>query len=426
MDPEARDPDVHNEGAERKLWFEFISKLNDRNLKKDQESGVTNWVLLGVVVAILYKGMPKVPAIVSSQEYLTATYITSLLLLDLLINFGLGYLHLVRLAEKQQELRSIPDQFMPAVRIMVLLLMAALALFGGLQIAAAFLYSGMPLSVELVLIIFGALLLLQSAIALVLETRVVVKAWNRKASLPPLNWWNLTPKPEVRIISGFAMFSVGGLVLYALIYYLKGLTGWVTALGAASQVIGLAAAISTLFFRGFRAITHGAYIRLEMEILVENLSPAEIRARFVEQLLGARITERLKQIGEDVTRAESAFEEACRNLQQELIPIETIDSKYALERRGQTAKILYRLEVAQKECRAVIDGSLFQLGECAKIPMPKAEREVLKATLAEMRRAIDQQEGGLQGEAFNELISRMKILLGIDQGNAIGATSGEG
>jgi hypothetical protein len=46
---------------ERKLWLEYLARVNDRNLKSRQASGFTPWALLGVAAAVLYAAVPKIP-----------------------------------------------------------------------------------------------------------------------------------------------------------------------------------------------------------------------------------------------------------------------------------------------------------------------------------------------------------------------------
>ena len=59
--------------AERRLWFDFISRLNERNLEASTKSGATTWVLFGVVVAIIYRCVPRIPSFLSNPAYFSAT-----------------------------------------------------------------------------------------------------------------------------------------------------------------------------------------------------------------------------------------------------------------------------------------------------------------------------------------------------------------
>lgn len=79
--------DTNSEG-DRKLWFDFLSKLNDRSLQQKRESGATTWVLLAAAAAIVYKCVPLIPQFLSVPATLKAASLIFILEVDILMFFG--------------------------------------------------------------------------------------------------------------------------------------------------------------------------------------------------------------------------------------------------------------------------------------------------------------------------------------------------
>src|SRR5579872_2462942 len=46
---------------ERRLWFDYLSELNDRALHR-RALQPTSWVLIGLLAAIMYRAVPQVPS----------------------------------------------------------------------------------------------------------------------------------------------------------------------------------------------------------------------------------------------------------------------------------------------------------------------------------------------------------------------------
>ena len=81
--------------AERKLWLDYLAKLNDRQLQSARASGITTWVLLGVAAAILYKSVPQLPEFLSAPGTLGSSLIILMFEVDALLFLSLIPLYLV-------------------------------------------------------------------------------------------------------------------------------------------------------------------------------------------------------------------------------------------------------------------------------------------------------------------------------------------
>jgi hypothetical protein len=52
---------MERDDAERKIWLDYLGKLNDRELHR-KTLGPTDWGLIGVAAVILYRCIPQAPA----------------------------------------------------------------------------------------------------------------------------------------------------------------------------------------------------------------------------------------------------------------------------------------------------------------------------------------------------------------------------
>jgi len=57
----------NNDFAERRLWFDYLSKLNDRALNR-RALQPTSWVLVGLLAAIVYRVVPQVPGYLNTPN----------------------------------------------------------------------------------------------------------------------------------------------------------------------------------------------------------------------------------------------------------------------------------------------------------------------------------------------------------------------
>ena len=81
--------------ADRKLWLDYLAKLNDRELHSSQASGFTPWALLAVVAATVYTAVPKIPSFVATPGMATTSLVTLALEADVLFFEGLSIVALV-------------------------------------------------------------------------------------------------------------------------------------------------------------------------------------------------------------------------------------------------------------------------------------------------------------------------------------------
>jgi hypothetical protein len=79
-DIQKRECEPRQLGPQERLWFEYLSKLNDRELQTQRASGSTSWLLLAVVAAIVYRGLSGLQGFLSIPHAVTTTAVVGVLL----------------------------------------------------------------------------------------------------------------------------------------------------------------------------------------------------------------------------------------------------------------------------------------------------------------------------------------------------------
>jgi hypothetical protein len=108
-DVQKAEPDPVRLGGPEKLWFDYLSKLNDRELQTARASGATSWLLLAVVAAITYRGLSGLKGFLSAPHAVTTTAVVGALLWDSLFHLWLALFGLLYYCRGRFEARLVPN-----------------------------------------------------------------------------------------------------------------------------------------------------------------------------------------------------------------------------------------------------------------------------------------------------------------------------
>jgi hypothetical protein len=142
--------------------------------------------------------------------------------------------------------------------------------------------------------------------------------------------------------------------------------------------------VSILLFRVLSLSRHAAFQNLERAIVVENLSPVEIRSRFVTQLLGTSTADWVVEAIDGIKNSDTKLRGCAESVEARLSEIESIDAQYGLERKGRAKKLLDELSEALNEHKAVFQQFSFKLLEYAKVAGTAEEQAMMKKTIADL------------------------------------------
>jgi hypothetical protein len=290
------DPPASDE-SERRLWFDYLGRINDRQVRSRGSSGATSWALLGVLIAILYKTIPNISDLLSRPEDIKSTFVLSLLESDTILFFLIAYVALLSFymgvvqtrVHTEQEVRL---QWISHFVILTIQLTMAVGHFAAAR--------RVVLGASHLKWFMASIGIMWSANFLSLArgfTGKLRRARRLKIAAPWFKGAKVDPKQGSLILLGFcvtvATISSFGFFWYVLILRRSGadILFPFAASGYAIVILGILGALAN---KGIAIIATTSYDTLEREIVLERLSPAEIRTRFINQLIGLPAVDWLK------------------------------------------------------------------------------------------------------------------------------------
>jgi hypothetical protein len=121
-----------NDDDDRKLWFDYVKTLNERQLQALQRSGVTNYVLLGTLVGLLYRFGPRIPQFLEQPDNVRMGLTVFALLAVVLSSVLIGVIGLGSYLGGEGDFRAVPkssEHYFPFLYGMVLFVFAAFISF---------------------------------------------------------------------------------------------------------------------------------------------------------------------------------------------------------------------------------------------------------------------------------------------------------
>jgi hypothetical protein len=373
--------------GERRLWFDYIAKLNDRSIQTNRESGATNWVLLGVAVAIVYKSVPQLSYVLSTSEVLKSALEILLLEINALIFFGIAIFLLVYFSAGKNDRRLVPTTHAPVQQILRWFGIVAFITLTVAGVWLSIIFGVRPTWVRWVLAVSSVWWGLNISLALKKMFRTSQAA--KKLGVPVPRFMGMAINSDSGVLTISAIHALLGLIPAAALFtYLRDLNrsqaGWVTPLSAATHALVLFGVVAVLLSRLFRSVHSSAFLNLERAILLENLTPVEIRSRFVTQLLGTSAGDWLTEIMNGIKSADAKLRACADSIRERLPNVESVEPQYALERKGRAKKLLDELVAAISEHRSTLQKYQFQLSEYVKVAGSKEETEILKRMAADL------------------------------------------
>lgn len=370
-----------SDDAHRKLWFEYLAKLNDRELQYSRASGFTPWALLAVAAAIIYQGVPQIPAFLSISGGMRTSIVVMGLEADVLLWGSAFVLALTLHCAPGIQARLLPEH---NKRVGQIILGIALAMIGAMAaghfLAWAF-HTGSPF-VRWVLLAFGIFYLLVLVGIICVEAHEAKKAKKHKLPIPAFSF--------PRALSDFGSFigaavvlPVAVIALATLLIYLRALhsaaIAWTMPLAAATDLLVLAMVFYRLLITVLGSTSTIIFLALERDVVLENLPPSEIKARFIREALGPLVGDWLERLNQERQESLSSLVRLTESLTGRVEKIEAIDPGYSHEREGRAKKALEELDEAINRCIGELRGFLFQLEQVTYASISAREARILSS-----------------------------------------------
>jgi hypothetical protein len=326
--------------SERKLWFEYLTKLNDRELQMARASGATSWLLLAVAAGIAYRSLSGFKQFTLTPDALTTAAIVCALLFDIFSHFWSACLGLFYYCGGKVEGRLLPDLGRRAQGAWHSILQVGLLALGLAHFALS--RSSGPAVPRRTLIVFGLLWVANSILGLGKR----VKEWRRakRLRIPAVVFQALPLSPALGGLGmGVYALTVGALATFLLCRYLAWLNSlsidWTEPLRVAGEVLVFAVLLLILLRRGLYGLSRGIYLELERDVLLRHLTPAQIEQRFIDEAVGPSVADWLRKLRTELTPAQADLMDAIGRFLGELTEIESIDPSYSIERAERARRL---------------------------------------------------------------------------------------
>src|ERR1700730_2878694 len=108
-----------NDDDERKLWFDYIKTLNERQLQASLRAGLTTYVLLATAVGLIYRFGPHLPPFLAQPGDRKSSITVFALLVGVLSSVQMSVAGLVGYLGGEDEFRAVPKSREHALPVVV-------------------------------------------------------------------------------------------------------------------------------------------------------------------------------------------------------------------------------------------------------------------------------------------------------------------
>jgi hypothetical protein len=355
-----------SEQFRRKLWFDYLSKINDRELHQNHLSGVSDWVLMGLLGAILYRGIPALPSLLKIPGLASSVTVTLTLLANSLVLLLFAVASLLLAEEPGEQPRVLPRS-KRGLGLTPLLALAGLATL-SLWLSRT---PGQPSYVHYAAVAGGVLWTV--AFLVMLMGASLRRSYQRLsgAEFPIYS----TVKPTASLGGIAALLVLWFLALascYAFLRYIWLLQtvdrDWVTPLSAAAEILLAIGILLTLYSRSASSSTRARYLELERDIILEGLSSDDIAERFTGELVGSSISEWITSTRDKFRRCNERVTSLNSTLQTSLVDMDAIPVDFHRERKARAEESLRDAFRVLKEVEKALIAVHIQLPGPSSLP----------------------------------------------------------
>lgn len=328
MEESERDNTSKPDSDERKLWLDYLKTLNDRRLQSRQRSGLTNYVLLALLAGIVATFLPKACPFLKAGNNMETSLTVFLLETDAVIYLAFAVVTVLYYVSGRLESRIAPEsetrlnQIRYWTAISLLLLLALLHLGNGIRKQGFVRWAVLSMSLW-----FGVNVFL----ALRKTVQKIAKAKRYKIPVPQFRFVKIQQNWECFVYGGFS-FVIGAFASYSLVRVLSGSPSWLVPLQAATIAFSCCLLAMVLLYRLLIDATQGSYDVLERDIILQKLTPAEIKSRFERQILGRDIIDWLDDLLKTVETADQELKAAFDSVNEKMQDVRQIDPANPAER----------------------------------------------------------------------------------------------
>ncbi len=339
------------QGFDKKTWFDFIIKLNDREIRKRSANGLTIWALAGVIGVLSFKIIDGFNVIFGNWDSLLMTMIFVAIVINVFVSVVLVFISLISKSSKR---RFITDILGRAITILQWLI-GLIFLLGIVFNCSVVLFkyknqiSQWPFYFPLFFYCINFLFLL--------AYERILRYFRREAK-------HIKFVPDVgvkvsqisNLLSGMliiamSIISIRGIIINNLVLPNQGL------LKVALEFTTILVCLVLLIIKYMLSISYGWLEVFEKEIIINDLSVEQIRSRFVEEYMGKQAMEWLREVQNQIGDKHKQIQTMIEGLENNFLDFkdEILDSNEANEFLTLNCELLKKALKELEDCSNYIE-----------------------------------------------------------------------
>jgi len=375
-----QDPEV-----QRRFWFDYLSKLNDRQRQASQSTGITNWVLIVAAIGLAYGLISQVEQLNKFPKALEIASLIFVLQYDLVFFFGIAFLSLYLFSlGTLPQIRLCPDLERRREIVLFWSYTSLLIVITATHFCFSWILAG-PQFVKWYLLVSGVFLLINASLLFTKRVRRGIR--EKKSGIPLPRFTGYSWGPEWTPIAMAIFFPFGCYAGAALLIQLRTASqssmGWLLPLQAASQLTLLLATMCFLGERFLQSASREIYLQLERDIVLDDLSTEEIKRRFILQSLGPSISDWINGLAQELKEVSQKVQRMQESALCRIPEIEALDEAYAHERVGRAIEVKNNLRTTHLELFRKIKSIEIRLDQLFEHPC-SLDEELLRSAGAEL------------------------------------------
>ena len=387
-----------NDNDERRLWFDYVRTLNERQLSASQRSGVTTYVLLGTLVALLYRFGPQLPQFAAEPDQVRASLVLFVLLVVELTSFLIMIIVIGEYCAGDDEFRATPKTREALISGFYGAVAVVGVAFISLEVRIA--VSSTDHFRRYVLLAHAFWLLLCVAFPIVRYRQFAKKAKGLSNPLPRFNLFR--QPPQANLVSAVLPLIWSVLGAICLGRYLETFSDYgIRPFKAAGIGLITISILVYLLLRFLADASQQKYFGLERDIVLNRMTPAEIRERYLRDLSGPDMAQWLDDALATLEARENHLQREYEAAQGKLREITSINSEYRAERKERAKSAASNLRKAIDDCISHYQVLTFQTEIFVGSYKTPEENEALKQRLK------------LWTERFDAFVSRKSSVLAL-------------
>lgn len=357
----------------RKLWLDYLGRLNDREIRSANVSGATTWVVIAAMAGIIYDAAARFPQFLSSAP--DWTHLSQILLLQVNATYfaGLGIVYSLYYCIGETEGRVDPplQRRAGAITRLVSMWLSIALLLGNIYVTLV----GAGLFPRLVCGVLALLLGGASVIAARTYREKRRKEKEHHLDLPDFTLAHIPP--SIAGALGVVFFVIALIAGAALLSFLMDLhtasVAWLGLVGASSRLLAIVMLASLLLYRLLRVASRGVFRELERDILLYDLGGADIRSRFIAEIIGPAFGEWFTDVVKRIEAEETRLKDLVVRMREGLAAVKAIEPKFMFERSGRAQTLLDDADSHMQSYRTAWKAFRAEMPDVTKIHVRKSQ-----------------------------------------------------